>query len=150
MGFSDWLASHIVSIIQSVGVIGGLIYTARSFRMDVKARRVSNLLAITKHHHDIWSELYVRPELARVLQAGADPNLEPITHAEELFISLLILHLFSSYRAIEKRELNQPQGLARDIRAFFGLPLPRAVWNRLRDFQDADFAGYVDSLIRQD
>ena len=149
MAFIEWLSSHITSLIQTLGVIGGLIFTAYSFRLDARARRVSNLLAITAHHRNIWSELYDRPELMRVLQADVDLAQVPIKPSEELFIRLLILHFESTFKASRQGEYRQPEGLSQDVAQFFSLPLPSVVWTRIRAFQDRDFVQFVENTLRE-
>lgn len=149
MGFIGWLSSHITSLIQTLGIIGGLIFTAYSFRLEARARRVSNLLAITAHHRNIWSELYERPELMRVLQADIDLVQDPIKPEEELFIRLLILHFESTFKASRQGEYRQPEGLAQDVAQFFSLPLPSMVWTRIRALQDHDFVRFVEDTLRR-
>lgn len=144
MGFVAWLSSHLFSLIQVIGIVGGLTFTAMSFQMDARSRKVSNLLAITKSHREIWSELYEHPELARTLEAKRDLAREPIRPEEELFVKMLILHLNSAFYASRYRELIQPEGLSRDIQEFFSLPVPRVVWDRLRPLQDKNFVRFVE------
>lgn len=144
MVFTEWLSSHLFSLIQVIGIVGGLTFTAISFRLEARARQVGNFLAITKNHREIWSELYAHPELARVLEAKRDLAKEPIKLEEELFVKFLILHLNSAFYASRHRELIQPEELSRDIQEFFSLPVPRVVWDRLRPLQDKNFARFVD------
>ncbi len=39
------------------------------------------------------------------------------------------------------------EGLDKDIGAFFVLPIPRAVWIALREFQDEDFVAFVETRL---
>src|ERR1044072_173514 len=102
MAFLDWLQGNWFTLLQSAGIIGSLLFTGVSLRMDAKVRRVGNLLRMTEGHRNIWSELYVRPELARVTNGSVDLAKEPVTNLEELFVSFLILHLSGSYRALQE------------------------------------------------
>ena len=79
MGFLQWAAQNWFTVLQSAGIIGSLLFTAASLRLDAKARHVGNLMAITKNHREIWGELYQRPELARVIDAGADLEQKPMS-----------------------------------------------------------------------
>lgn len=137
-------------LLQSVGIIGSLLFTAASFRTDAKARRISNLLTLTHHHREIWTQLYKRPDLLRVVKRAVDLMRQPVTEAEELFVDLLILHLSSSYHAIRDGLLAEPEGLRKDIRWFFSLPIPRAVWRKSRILQDEDFVRFIDSNLEGD
>lgn len=140
-----WLTDQWFVLLQSVGIIASLLLTALALRDDVKARRVSNLLYMTQHHREIWSLLYTKPELSRILDSSVDLQYAPVTKEEELFISLLILHLNSSFQAMKVAVLVEPEGLKRDISIFFSLPIPKAVWEPTKKFQDADFVQFVEA-----
>ena len=92
MGVWNWLSSNWFVLLQSLGIIGGLIFTGVSLWIDARVRRVSNLISLTNQHRDIWTEVYRRPALARVLDPHADTDLAPVTAEEEIFVTLLILH----------------------------------------------------------
>jgi hypothetical protein len=47
MEFGNWLRDHWFVLLQSAGIIGGLLFTGISLRIDARVRRVGNLLAIT-------------------------------------------------------------------------------------------------------
>ncbi|MBM3880190.1 MAG: hypothetical protein FJ387_10805 [Verrucomicrobia bacterium] len=145
MGFLHWLDQNWFVLLQSAGIVGGLVFTAVSLRIDAKVRRVGNLIAITHEHRDIWTQLYKRPDLARVLDPAADLTKNPVTSDEQLFVTLLILHLASVHAALESGMLVQLQGLRKDVGAFFRLPIPAAVWNDLRWLQDDDFVRFVQA-----
>lgn len=67
MDFVPWLSLHWFTLLQSIGIVGGLLFTGVSLRIDTKVRRVSTLITITQQHRDIWTQLYRRPEMARHL-----------------------------------------------------------------------------------
>ncbi len=145
MEFLQWTEHNWFSLLESAGIIGGLLFTAFSLRTDAQARRIGNLIAITQHHQDIWTRLYTRPELTRVLNMAVNLESAPVTDEEELFVNLLILHLNSAYHAMKIGMFVKPEGLQRDIQTFFSLPIPRYVWERAKPLQDGDFVGYVES-----
>jgi hypothetical protein len=41
------------------------------------------------------------------------------------------------------------QGLQKDIRDFFMLPIPKAVWEKIKPFQDGDFIVFVESCLTE-
>jgi hypothetical protein len=41
----------------------------------------------------------------------------------------------------------QPEGLERDIRFFFSLPIPKTVWNKFKVFQNDWFVRFIDQQI---
>ncbi len=116
--------------------------------MDAKTRRITNLLALTAQHRDIWSHLYARPELARVLEPAPALAAPPITPDEEMFVTFLLLHLGATYRAMREDTFTTGQKLEEDIRAFFVLPIPREVWDRIRPLHEADFVAFVERGLK--
>ncbi len=143
-----WITQHWLELLQSAGIIGGLFFTALSFRVDARVRRIGNLLTLTQHHRDIWTHFYQRAELARVLDESVNLRLAPITDEEAVFLTLLILHLNSAYYAMEEGMFTTPEGLRKDIRWFLALPMPKAVWERIKPFQDVDFVRFVEECLR--
>lgn len=145
MGGFRWIANNWPALLNAGGVIAGLVFTALSFRAEARARRVSNLIEITKGHRDIWTELYRRPDLKRVLDGGVDLGRVPMTREEELFVTLLVHHLNNSYQAMKNGVFIKPDGLRRDIFRFFSLPIPQTVWEKLKPMQNDDFVAFVES-----
>jgi len=39
------------------------------------------------------------------------------------------------------------EGLGKDVRMFFSLPIPRMMWRKVRPFHDKDFADYIEALL---
>jgi hypothetical protein len=147
MDFLRWLVAHGRDSLEAVGIIAGLGFTAASFREDTKSRRLTNLLVLTGGHREIWSRLIERRELAPVLDATVDVRAAPPALPEEVFINHLIQHLAATYRAIESGLLLRPEQLQRDIRRFFSLPIPLAVWQQQRLLLDEDFARLVEDCL---
>ncbi len=145
MGFWTWLWENWFSILQTGGIIGGLVLASASFSRDAKARRIANLITITEHHRNIWAQLFDRPELTRVVEASVDLRRKPITEAENLFVNLLIVHLSTAYRALNDGMLVRPEQLQRDIQWFFALPIPRAIWSESKILQDRRFIEFVEA-----
>jgi hypothetical protein len=146
MGFSDWIAHNWFSLLQSLGIIGGLFFTGISLRIDAKVRRLGNLLTITQQHREIWTNLYRRPELSRVLDPKANVTSEPVTEEEEMFILLLLVHLGTTRDVLKTGMLDKPdEGVPKDIKWFFSLPVPKTVWERVKDRQDEAFVRFVES-----
>ena len=141
----NWLVENWFSLLSAVGIVASLAFTAVSLRSETKTRRIANLLIITQNHREIWSELFKRPELARVLNPKVDLEVAPIRIEEELFVNFLLQHLNSSYRAMKDDVFVKQEGLREDIYRFFSLPIPAAVWDKLRPLQDDDFAGFLES-----
>ena len=136
----DWL-----DLIEKVGIIGGLLLTAYSVRKDEKARKISNHIAITGQYRDVWKEIFERPSLSRLLQETVDLKANPISEEEALFVNILILHLDCVFRAMEEGMFVTLEGLRTDIKEFFILPIPKAIWETSKMFRDRKFVAFVES-----
>src|SRR5688572_32634486 len=100
MTFLNWIQDNGFTLLQSLGIIGGLFFTGLSLRVDAKVRRVANGFELRKQHREIWSQLYSKPHLRRVLNANEDLARAPVTREEELFVNFLILNLTNAHRAM--------------------------------------------------
>ena len=142
-----WIAEQWFNLAQTAGIVGGLLFTAYAIRKDAKARRIGNLIAINQQRHQIWSEFYERPQLARVLATDVELGKEPLSDAEELFVNSLVLHLSMVYRAMKEGLFVQVKGIRNDIKELFSLPIPQVVWEKIRPLQESDFARFVDTCL---
>jgi plasmid maintenance system killer protein len=147
MGVSTWVAQHWLDLAQTVGIVGGLLFSAYVTWKDERARRVGNSIAITEQYRQIWKELYERAELSRVLAKDADVQKQPVSNQEELFVKTLVLHLGTVYRAMKHSEFVELEGLRKDVREFFSLPIPGAVWQLIKSFQDREFVKFVEASL---
>jgi hypothetical protein len=145
MGFLNWLSLNWFSILQSVGIVGGLLFTGISFRNLRIDQRITNLLTIKEQHDELWKTIYQRPELARVLDPAADLEAKPVNQEEELFVTLAIVHLSTSCQALLRGMVEPNEGLRQDIRWFFSLPIPKAVWEKNKRRQDSRFVKFVEA-----
>ncbi len=143
------LASRSLDCLEAVGIVSSLGFTAASFRRDARSRRIANLLVFTQQHREIWSQLFTRPELTRVLHSDVDLSLQPVTDAEALFVTFVIFHLNAVFRAQRDGEFSTRQAVTADVHWFFNLPIPKTVWARSIDFAEPDFARFVESCRRQ-
>jgi hypothetical protein len=144
MTFIQWVAGHGLDLLQAIGIIASLGFTAAAFRKDDTSRRVANLLTLTKSHREIWSEIYQRPELTRVLSRSVNLRAFPVTDAEAIFVTFLLHHLGTAHRAMHEGMFATRQALDRDIHWFLNLPIPRQVWEASRDFLEPDFVAFVE------
>lgn len=140
----SWFAESWFVLLQSVGIIGSLVFTGLTLRHDIRTRRITNLITITQQHREIWTKLYDRPELARVTKLSVDLQATPMTTAEELFVHLLILHLNCSYHALKDKLFIKPEGLQKDLDRFFSCTIPKLVWERTKGLHDSDFVEFVE------
>lgn len=132
------------ALIQTGAVVAGFLLMGFALLLEARARRVANLIQLTEQHRDLWERMYSQPELARILDPEADLAKLAVTAEEEMFVVFIILHLSSTYYAIRSGFFQKPHGLRKDIERFFSLPIPRAVWEKVRILQDAPFVKFVD------
>jgi len=144
MGFNEWIEQNWLALIQTGALAGGLLFTGIAVLLDARARRVGNLIQLTQQHRDLWERLYMQPELARILDPDADPAHLPVTAQEETFVIFIILHLSNTYYAMRAGFFQKLRGLRKDIERFFSLPIPRAVWEKVKDLQDELFVQFVE------
>ena len=144
MGSLHWLAVNWVNLLNVAGV-AGLFFTAYSIRSDHNTRRIANLATLTEGHRDIWKQMFAYPQLSRVLDPGADPDCKPMTREEEIFVNLVIQHLSVVFHAMHDELTIKPEGLRRDVWWFFSLPIPNAVWEKLKVLQNDKFVAYVEA-----
>ena len=144
MGFNEWIGQNWLALIQTGALAGGLLFTGIAVLLDARARRVGNLIQLTQQHRDLWERLYMQPELTRILAPDADPTKQPVTAQEETFVIFLILHLSNTYYAMRAGFFQKLRGLRKDIERFLSLPIPHAVWEKVKDLQEEAFVQFVE------
>src|ERR1039458_896455 len=141
MKIGGWVSQNWFNLFSAIGIIAGLWFTVISLRSETKTRRIANLLSITANHREIWKEFLTNPKLVRVRDTAADTAKHPVTDAERVFVNLVIQHINSVYYTMSDQLVVKYEGLRRDIAQFFSLPIPQAVWERMKVFQN-------DALVR--
>ena len=148
MGFDQWIGQNWLALVQTAAVGSGLLFMGITVMLDARARRIGNLIQLTQQHRDLWERLYMQSELARILDPSADTAKLPVTVEEERFVIFLILHLSDTYYAMRAGFYQKLPGLRKDIERFFSLPIPRAVWEKVKDLQDETFVRFVEESFK--
>ncbi len=153
-GFSPWVEANWFNLIQTVGIVGGLWMNAeasnreaKSRNRDAKAKEVDNILTLAEHHGNLWSQIEENPRLQRVLSRRVDASKNPVTLTEEVFINKAFVQYLTGWRIVEIGGITTLKELTLDVRWFFTLPLPRAVWEESKGFKNPDFVRFVDRAI---
>lgn len=146
---AQWLTDNLFNLLSAIGIVGSLLFTAISLHSETKTRRISNMLAITANYREVWKEFFHSPELARVIDPAADITTKPVTQEEELFVSLVISQMGSVYYATKDELLLKLEGSRRDIAQFLSLPIPKAVWTKVKLLQNQDFVAFIESSLKQ-
>ena len=142
-----WAAGNWFSLVQSVGIIAGLWFATAGFRRDGKARITSDLLALTQEHRELWSEAHRRPDLSRIFRTEVDLVASPITTAEQEFLNLVFVHFETGWQLARQGVATPLAVLSLDVRAFFRLPVVRAVWEETRWSRNPEFVKFVNRVL---
>lgn len=145
----QWLAENWFDVVSTVGIVGSLWMTVLSLRADTKAKRNSNLIALTTNYIEIRKEHAHNPKLVRVDDPTANISKQPVTPEEESFVSMVINHASSAYETLKDDLLVKQAGQRLDVKSFFSLPVPNAVWAKVKTFQNPDFAAFIDSSLTE-
>ena len=143
-----YVAQNWFTLLSAAGVIATLLFTGISFRSEEKTRRVANLLILTQNHRELWAELFHSPKLRRVLDPSVDLSKKPITLNETIYVNMIIQHLNSAYATMENRLVIKADGVRRDVQQFFSLPIPKAVWAKMKSLNNPDFVDFVDRCCK--
>lgn len=136
--------------VQTVGVIGGLIgvfFLAYQIHLSVEVQKLANLQMLTTAHREAWSILLEHKELDRILDANADLVKKPISEKEKLVTNFFILHLNTSFQLMKAKMVRNIGELEGDVRDFFSYPIPRAVWNELKNYHDKELVKFIEAAL---
>jgi hypothetical protein len=148
MEATHWIVEHWLDLLQSVGIISGFVFTAHSIRKDSEARKIGNLIALADRHHSIWKEFHEHAALSRIKDERADLETKPLTNEETVFVTSIVIHLDSVRRAQKAKMFVRLEGLQKDVKEFFSLPIPKAVWEKVKPLQDAGFVVFMEDCLR--
>ncbi len=145
--FVAWITGHWLPALQATGIVGSLLFTGFSLRLNTRVQRVQTLINLTQQHRTLWLKTLDSPKLQKIL--SEDPSKEPftITLDEKIFVNLVLLHLTSTLFAVRKGVVDKPAGLDTDIREFLSLPIPRSIWEEYKPLRDKGTIRYVDSIF---
>ena len=142
-----WFTTNWFNLFSTIGVVGSLLFTAISLRAETKSRQIGNRLVLTQNHRELMLERLHNPKLVRI--SDLSPNLfeKPTTPDEAIYVNLVIQHVGSAYDALKAGLTIKPERLQQDVREFFSLPIPRAIWQKLRGMQNDDFVRFVEGCV---
>jgi hypothetical protein len=145
--FLRWLDQNWFILLQSLGIIGGLCLTSATVRRDARAREATNRLSLLEQHRELWKELHQRSDLFRVRRQDVDLVAQPISTVEREFLNLVIVHFHTGWLLSAAGSTNSPEAMATDVRTFFSLPIPRAVFEETKVLRDRAFVEFVESCF---
>jgi hypothetical protein len=141
--FTPWIRENWSAVVSAAGILGSLWFTGAYFRQDSKSRNFSNLLAIDERHRALWTEARQRQDLKRVFSRDADVLSLPISFAEEEFLKSVFVHFETGWRIECLMNRGELKTLSLDVAAFFSLPLPRAIWEKTKQYRNPKFVKFV-------
>ena len=145
--FSSWVDGNWFNVIQTVGIIGSLWVATTAANRDARAKGIENLLSLSEHHRELWKEMPGQNDLVRIFQPDADTVLVPVTVAEAEFLNLVIVHYQTGWFIAKADGPTTLAEMRADVRSFFTLPLPRAVWEKSRHNRNKDFVRFVERAL---
>jgi hypothetical protein len=86
-------------------------------------------------------------KLARIEDKDVALDSKAVSFEEELFVTMPISHLSIVFRVWRLGEFVKLEGLKKDVREFFELPIPKAVWEKSKTFQDGKFVAFVERCL---
>ncbi len=143
MVFVEWLARNF----SNLAIAAGLFANAYNIYFARMERKLQTEATLVEGHRDIWSRVIGVPSLARVIDPKADVEALPITLEEELQVMFWILHARLSFKARTSGMKFSDDHVELDHAVHFAFPIPRAVWNRVKAFQDPAFVNFIDRCI---
>jgi hypothetical protein len=144
-----WIKENWFSLVQSVGIVAGLWFTAWSLHRTGRDQRSANRLALAQHHRELWSDPQRRPELKRVLDAEVDLVTAPVSVAEREFLIEVVYHFNTCWELGRNDGLVSLKALRLDAESFFSLPMPRLIWRETRQGRDPAFVAFIDSCLEK-
>ena len=146
--FSSWVNGNWFNVIQTVGIIGSLWIAAMAANRESRTKGIENLLSLSEHHRELWKEIPGQNDLVRIFQPDADTLLVPVTMAEAEFLNLVIVHFQTGWCIAKAGGFTTLAEMKADVRSFFTLPLPRAVWENTKGNRDPAFVRFVTRAIQ--
>ena len=121
--------------------------TAAAAHREAKAREIENILTLSDHHRNLWSEIAEKPELQRIFQTNVDVLKKPATVIEEVFLNEAAAHFLTGWRISKAGGITTLKELAIDAKWFFSLPLPRAIWEKTKKNRNRRFVTFIDKSL---
>jgi hypothetical protein len=143
MEFLHWLRENWFDLFQTAAIVGGFVAIHR----DKTKERVQNRIHFTERHAELSRQQHLDPRLARLQRMDIDLTKAPLTKHEEYHVQEQIHHLAATHFAAKNGVFTLASALPEDIRSYFQLPIPLAVWKKAKRFHEPDFVEFVESHI---
>jgi len=150
MEMPGWFSGGWFELLQSASIVFSLLATAHTIRQDGNKRRIENVLALTAAHREIWSRIVENPRLGRILDPAVDVKKKPPKPQERLLVQMVVLQVRAAFQANRVGLNFDDEHVAKDLRDFFSLPIPNAVWQRVKTYQSLDLQRFIDGNLESE
>lgn len=144
-----WLREY-SDVLQSIGIIGGLVFSGLGLRKDAQARRAETLIEVTRQHRELWTHYENTPELADLFDQERDLKSKALTEREARFVDFVANHIRATFYARAAGIYVQPQRLKEDVRSLFSYPAVRAAWQISKQYHDDKFVAFIEKALVAD
>ena len=139
---SDWLP-----LVQSAGIIGGLVFAGMNFRREGRAKRASNYVTLVQNYRDVWKLKIADPTLMRIFRTDLRASELSLSETEARFLSFLIFHLSTYHQLWTNGQIDKIDAIGEDIKNTFACPAIRKYWEENKKFYNRGFARFVDEYL---
>ena len=136
-----------MQLLESLGIVGGLLFSGMALRSDVRSRKIDNHIKLAEGYRSIWSLVFADSSLDRIRRKDVDLNLFPITPSEDRIARFVLQNVLLAFEARRAGQLGDIGNLEADISAFLSNPIPRQVWGEIERFQPKPFRDFVNGLL---
>lgn len=127
--------------------MASLGFAGFAFRREQRSRAITERLQLLEQHRELWSKVHEHKELKRIKEPNLDLVGEPVTALEREFLNMIFIHFETGWRLAELGSVNSLDTIRTDVKTFFRLPLPAAVWAETKDLRNDEFRRFVDDCL---
>ena len=146
-GFISWFQANWATFFGTIGAIIGACFTVAAFRQTAEKADRDEYSTLVEQHHALWAEARERGDLNRILLEDIDLQQVPPTPVEQMFLNDVFVHFESGWKLALKNTVLTMNTFTADVRRFFTLPLPRAVWEQTKAARNPQFVSFIAKTI---
>lgn len=138
---------EVLDLVQTIAIVVSLGIALLELRRTQRLIALDVIQRFTTSHREIWSHVFSVPELARVFDPTVAKDNLVITPSERLLVIMAINHLGGVYAAMTRRLVTRHVDATKELRYFFGMPIPRKVWEDVKEYHPKEFVEFVEQRI---
>ena len=147
-GMWAFLKENIFEVGAALGGLFSAIITISTFYSTKQGEKVDSQFSVDESYERVWSKHNGNPDLKRITLDKADLKREPVTLEEERFILLLLNHVTSTMKAINRGKYDKPDGMELDVTTFFQKPIPNAVATKFFNVQSKEIQKLLSEVVK--